>query len=448
MVRYAKDSQRLLNMQIAVLTEIASQSSTEIPIVTHSQITGNELNWSKMNVERPAYALLNDLIDSNGNSMPTGPVGYTKPPSLPPAMAALLQITQQDLKDILGDSSGGEKLISNTSAQAIQLTQTRIDAHSFVYMDNMAKAHRRSAEIWLGMAKEIYTGDERNMKSIDNLEEVGTINMAEMEVDNERPRLKYDLRRANFGVQIDIGPASQSRRQKTVQDLLGLMAVTQDPATQAVLNSMVMLNMDGEGVHQLKEYFRKQLLMAGAIKPTDEEKAMMDEIANQEQKPDPQAEYLMAQAAKAMADADKAKAEAQATMQDNSPEAAQAKSMAEAAKYQADAQIAEIEAQTAREAQDFEREKMQRETEKQIMELAARRQELEMQLEIEAVKGQASIDVAQSTKDAQLQGLNSQIEDMATKMQVAPAQPIVIQSGSKTFTIQRTPNGYKGQIQE
>jgi murein DD-endopeptidase MepM/ murein hydrolase activator NlpD len=226
------------------------------------------------------------------------------------------------------------------------------------------------------------------------------------------------------------------------------MAVTQDPATQAVLNSMVMLNMDGEGVHQLKEYFRKQLLMAGAIKPTDEEKAMMDEIANQEQKPDPQAEYLMAQAAKAMADADKAKAEAQATMQDNSPEAAQAKSMAEAAKYQADAQKAEIEAQTAREAQDFEREKMQRETEKQIMELAARRQELEMQLEIEAVKGQASIDVAQSTKDAQLQGLNQQIEDMATKMQVAPAQPIVIQSGGKTFTIQRTPNGYKGQIQE
>ena len=48
------------------------------------------------------YLLINTIIDSAGNELPSGPVGYTKPPEIQPAVAALLQITEIDLKELAG----------------------------------------------------------------------------------------------------------------------------------------------------------------------------------------------------------------------------------------------------------------------------------------------------------------------------------------------------------
>jgi hypothetical protein len=45
-----------------------------------------------------------------------------------------------------------------------------------------------------------------------------------------------------------------------------------------------------------------------------------------------------------------------------------------------------------------------------------------------------------------LAGMNTTIELLADKMNASPQQTIVVQSSGKTFAIQRTPTGYKGQI--
>ena len=76
--------------------------------------------------------------------------------------------------------------------------------------------------------------------------------------------------------------------------------VAEDQAAMQVLVSMIMFNMQGEGVGEVRDFFRKRLIKMGVVKPTEEEKA---ELAQEPQKPDPNAEFLQASAQQANADA-------------------------------------------------------------------------------------------------------------------------------------------------
>jgi hypothetical protein len=116
-----------------------------------------------------------------------------------------------------------------------------------------------------------------------------------------------------FDVAVDVGPSSSSRRDATVRALTGMMQVTTDPTTQQVLQAMAIMNMEGEGIGDIKEYFRKQLVQMGVLKPTEEEQQQMME-AQANVQPDPQTAYLMAEAAKAQALAIKAQADTEYTL--------------------------------------------------------------------------------------------------------------------------------------
>ena len=87
-----------------------------------------------------------------------------------------------------------------------------------------------------------------------------------------------------------------------------MMQMTNDPETMQVLSSMAMMNMDGEGIEDVRGFFRNRLIKMGALKPTKEEQAQLEaEAANQP--PDPNAEYLKAAAAEATAKARKSLAD-------------------------------------------------------------------------------------------------------------------------------------------
>jgi hypothetical protein len=101
-VRLAKDAQRLKNMQLSKLGEISALSAMEKPILVPEQVAGHQLMWAEDNLKNYPYLLINTLTDANGNPMAAGPVAYTKPPALPPSMAALLQLTEVDMQEILG----------------------------------------------------------------------------------------------------------------------------------------------------------------------------------------------------------------------------------------------------------------------------------------------------------------------------------------------------------
>ena len=311
-VRLAKDPQRLKNMQLSKLGEISALSSVEKPILVPEQVIGHQAMWAEDNIRNYPYLLVNPITGPNGEMQAAGPVAYTKSSDIPPAMAALLQLTEQDMAEILGNSQQADKMVSNISGKAVELIQTRLDMQSFIYMTNMAKAMRRCGEIWLSMAKDIYVEEGRKMKSLDQMDQVGTVELMKPIIDSETGELVYDndLSKAAFDVSVDVGPSFTSRREATVRALTGMMQVTTDPETQMILQSMAIMNMDGEGIGDIKDFFRTKLVQLGVVKPTEQEQQQMMEAAMaQGQQPDPQSMYLMAESAKAEALALKAQAD-------------------------------------------------------------------------------------------------------------------------------------------
>lgn len=309
-VRLSKDAQRLKNMQLSKLGEISALSSVEKPILTPEQIAGHQVMWAEDNIKNYPYLLINPITDMNGQTVVGGPVAYTKPPQVPPAMAALLQITEQDMQDLLGNQQAGEELQPNISGKAVELIQNRLDMQTFIYMSNMSTSIKRSGEIWLSMAKDVFVESGRKMKSVGKQGEIQSVELLKPMVNQETGEIETenDLADARFDVAVEVGPSSSSKRAATVRALTGMAAITDDPETKQVLGAMAMLNMEGEGISDVRDYFRGKLLRMGVVKPTEEE-AQQLAAAAQNAKPSPNDLYLQSAAEAEQARAVKARAD-------------------------------------------------------------------------------------------------------------------------------------------
>ncbi len=308
-VRLAIDAQRLANMQRSKLAEIAAISNVKKAIMTPEQVAGHELRWAEDNIKNYPYLLVNPILDAAGNTTIIGPAAYTQSPEIPAAMAALLQLTEQDMRDMLGNQEAGEQMQANLSGRAVELVQQRLDMQTFIYISNFAKSIKRSGEIWLSISKEIMVEKGRKLKGITEQNKSQTIELLKPTMDADGAQIvENDLSDAKFDLVVEVGPSSASKKQATVRALTSMMAITQDPEIQQVLGAMTMLNMEGEGISDVRDYFRQKLVRMGVVKPTEEEiQAMQQEAANQQ--PDPNAQFLQASAEQAQAEAAKARAD-------------------------------------------------------------------------------------------------------------------------------------------
>lgn len=335
-VRLAKDAQRLVNMLLSWLAEMGARFDIEKPIVTPAQIRGHAEMWARDNIDKFPYLLLNPELDEGGNPIPgtQAPVAYTKAPQIPPAMAALLQIAEQSLQDLLGNQQAGEEMQPNLSGKAVELIQNRLDMQVFIYMSNLAKSMKRSGEIWLSMMKDIVVEEGRRMKTVDEQGSTSSVLVNQPAYDAEKGRdyVQNDLSKATFDVDVEVGPSSSSKRAATVRAVTGMLQLTQDPETTQVLTGMALMNMEGEGLGDIRDWNRKRLLRMGAVKPNKEEEAeLAQEQANAQ--PDPQAQALLGMAEEAQAAAAEKRAKTVQTIADADLKRAQT------AKTYADAQI-------------------------------------------------------------------------------------------------------------
>jgi hypothetical protein len=315
-VRLAKDAQRLKNMQLSKLGEISALSSIEKPIMTPEQVAGHQVMWADDNLRNYPYLLINPVTGPDGSQQVAGPVDYTRSPVVPPAMAAIMQVTEQDMQEILGSAQQADKMVSNISGKAVEMIQQRLDMQTFIYMSNFSKGMKRCGEIWLSMARDIYVEEGRKMKTVGVNNDVSAVELMKPVVSEQGAVvMENDLSRAKFDVNVEVGPSSSSKRAATVRALTGMMAISDDPQTKQVLQAMAMMNMEGEGISDVRGYFRKQLLRMGVVTPNEEEaQEMMAESQNQPQ--DPNSVYLQAAAEEATAKASQARANTIKTVAD------------------------------------------------------------------------------------------------------------------------------------
>lgn len=311
------DRQRLYNSMVSKLAELNSLSPREIPIFAPEQMTPAISNqWAEMNIKRHPYALAEPIRNDDGTIAHMGAIGYVKPPDLPQVTAAILQIANNDL---LEDSEDGADTVkANTSAEAMDIAAARVDAKSGIYLDNFRQSVERGAEVYLSMAKEVYSDAGR---VVDTMTEDGNDGQAVLKQpvtsDTGKHYIANDLQNARYKVVASVTEATATRRDKTVRSSLNLA----DIATQAgdtelaqVALLTAVMSQDGEGMGDMQDYARKRLVAMGVVPPNDEEKQAM-EAAAQNQQPDPlaevaaaEAERLRTQAAKNVAEIDETEA--------------------------------------------------------------------------------------------------------------------------------------------
>lgn len=301
-VRLAVDPQRIYNAQISKLTETAALAPIERPIVTPEQIAGHETSWAEANLKRAPYALLNALINPDGSSMPAGPIAKIEPPALSPVLSALIQITAQDINDLTTAEDGADQVKANVSAEAMDLAAQRTDSKAEIYMDNLRKSMRRCGQIYLSMATDVYVEEGRSVPVMDGDGQHDHRTLLEAYADDKGFRIRHDIARGKFEVVADVSEATTTRRDKTVKTLLNVAQISlqADPQLAAASLNTAMVNMDGEGMHDLKDWVRQRLIQQGVLKPTEQEQADLAKKAQaqqQQQPPSPEEQLMVAKAA-------------------------------------------------------------------------------------------------------------------------------------------------------
>lgn len=303
--RHARDAQILQNVMVSQMIDIVSYSGREVPVFIPQEVAGFQDQWKNRAINDKAY-LLRNAVDLNGQQQVL-PMQYLKNPDVPPALAALHQVANADLKEILGRSEQSEQFQPNMSGKAVELVQQRIDEQSFVYLDNMAKSREHTAKIWLSMTKDIIKNRDA-IKTVDDNEKIAykKIAMPIFNKETGEQEIHNNLEEADLDVSVTIGPSTESKRSAVVRQLTGVLQMVADPEQQKIITSAIMMNLQGEGLSPINDYYRKALVKAGVIKPNDkeaEELAQEMAAAQQNQQPDAQSLYLMASAEKQKADA-------------------------------------------------------------------------------------------------------------------------------------------------
>lgn len=318
-VRDAKDPARVYNSQISQLVERSSLSPREVPIFAPEQMDGLQDHWRDMNIERHPYALAHPLTNPvDGSIVQTGPTSYIKPPDVPPVTAALIQQTSADIAEITYGDDSSMEIKSNVSGDAMDIAASRVDAKSYIYMDNFKQSVQCFGEIYQGMAKEVYVEEGRVVEKMD---EEGTTSKATLGETYTDPNTavtskRHDLSVGKFNVIADVTEATATRRDKTVRTMMtfaNVAVTTQSMDVAQAALCVVAENMDGEGIEGFKEFMHNKAVALGLDKPTPEEAQQM---AQAQQQPDPAQLVLLAQAKGLNAQADKFTADAERSRAD------------------------------------------------------------------------------------------------------------------------------------
>ena len=299
LVRKLKDAGRLFNMQVSQLAENSASSGQEVPIFTTDQMQTKGIAdlWADKN-NKP-FLLVDAVTDKDGNTIATGPIGYSKPPTLDQSTTALMGIVPSYIQDVTGGAPQ-DTLNPDMSGKAIQALIKRENLTTRKITKNIADAIEWSGEVYQAMASEVHT-TQKIMRTIGKDGSDSNTQMLKTVMDSETGRLveSNTLRGKKFKAYSDVGPQYDSLREQTVEDLKGMLeTLTNVPGGDQYLPAMMAVLMDnisGVGLDPIKEMNRKIMLSQGLVKPENEEEEALVAQLNQPQE-DPNQKLIEAAA--------------------------------------------------------------------------------------------------------------------------------------------------------
>jgi len=326
-----KDRQRIYNASVGHVVETQSLAPYPVPILLDEQLTPTiAQEWADGNINRHPFRRLLAVRNGAGDIVTQGPIGMIEPTQLQPSTAALLQIASNDLTS---QDDNADQVKANVSADAMDIAAARVDAKSGIALDNMRQSIAREGEIYLGMAREVCFEPGRKVETISMDGQDGEAELMQPHIDQAGVyKIRNDLARGSFKVVADVQESTSTARGKTVKQMLELAQIAggiQDTelAQAALLNAVI--NMNGEGSQDMKDFARNKGIGIGLVKPTKEEQAQIQQAQEQQgQQPPPATEQAMlAQAGKLQSESMLNQAKATQTLADAHLKTAQAEAV-------------------------------------------------------------------------------------------------------------------------
>lgn len=302
--RLAKDPQRLRNFQLSYLADIVARSPRPKPIFYPEQIQGFEPMYEENGSDNNYPYNLQNRKTAGGEDLPIGPVAVMPEQPIPTALTQSIELSRQAVEDVANPGISEDIADPDLSGKAVLALQARMDQQSYHYQHNFKHAKKRDAEVYASMAGTVYdTPRTITIQTADgNTKQVQMMQVV-LDAETGQPVTINDLTNMEFDVYAEVGKSYETQKQQTRDNLEQMIASLdpQDPLKRLLVLKNLQL-MDGVDFTDVKDYARKELVLAGIKQPETEEEQVMLQQAQQNQQPD--APTLLAQAENKKADAD------------------------------------------------------------------------------------------------------------------------------------------------
>lgn len=235
-VRHAKDPQRLYNYARSAEAETIALQPKAPFMVTEQNVAKYQDIWETANDQNWPY-LPYEPDSKNSGAAPQ----RVAPPVSSSGISESIVLANDDMKSVIGiyDASLGNKS-NETSGVAIKARQREGDTGSYLYIDNFARAIRRTGQILIDLMPHIYD-TERTIRIMgeDGRVDMLKINQAQMQVDPQTGGMVEntlnDITIGAYDVVAEVGPSYTTRREEAKEGMIEFLKAAPDTA-QLVLD--------------------------------------------------------------------------------------------------------------------------------------------------------------------------------------------------------------------
>jgi hypothetical protein len=250
-IRFLKDPQRLHNYWRSTVAEQLVAAPRNKWLTTPDAVKGHEVKWRRAPSSDDPFLFYND-----GETQPV----HIPPPGIDAALVNEAAISTQDMKDISNIHEASLGMPSNeVSKVAIQARQQVSDVGSYIFVDRRKMADNRCAKNINELISYIY--DTKRTITV-----IGRDDKSSVMVINDPSNPNSDVTIGRYGVTVDVGPASETKRTLANEQMMAF--VNAMPQTASVVMDLVAEAQDWPKSGEFAKRF-KMLLPAGTI-PEDE----------------------------------------------------------------------------------------------------------------------------------------------------------------------------------
>lgn len=283
LVRFAKDAQRSYNVSRTAMVENVMMVPQAKWWATAKQAKGHIGNW-----ERAISENIPAMLYEPDPGAPGPPVAMPGA-QVPSALVQLSMLDSEDIKAVTGifDNSLGQDE-GEKSGRAIIARQQQGEIATFNYQDNMAKAIRRTWEIFIDLIPKVYdTERELRILGSDGSEDYKRVNQVVVDPATMKAIKVNDLAQGRYDVTVTVGPSFSTKRQEASETYLQLAQAS--PEVMGVAGDLIFKAMDLPYSEDIAERLKAML-----PPPVQQMLAQGKEIP-------PEAQAVMQQANQAMA---------------------------------------------------------------------------------------------------------------------------------------------------